>query len=410
MNTDVYINDSYMQLINDPTFLKIVFGGSSSGKSYFMIGQNTVLDNMQNGANYLIVRKTANTLRKSVFNEINKGIINLGVRHLYDISKTDLTITNKQNGKQILFGGLDDVEKIKSITPQNGVLEKIIIEEATETTYTDYKALTKRLRGYSKVPKGITLLFNPILRTHWIYEEFFADCWNDEKRFYKDERKLILKTTYKDNKFLTPDDIYLLENEKDPYFYNVYTLGNFGILGNVVYRNYRVEDLSAVKNSFDNIYQGLDFGWNNPNAYVKMHVNESKKQIFVLDELYKSSQTYDSLANDLSLKNGLGYITADCEDGRAINELRSRGLRVIPAKKGSDSVLSGIRFIQDYEIIIDPSCQNFINEIQVYHWAEDKDGNAIEKPVKKKDHLMDAMRYGLEPLMLQTKATAGRRL
>ena len=409
MNADIYVNDAYLPYIEDTTRLQIYFGGSSSGKSFFIF-QRTILDNLKNGANYLIVRKTARTLKKSCYNEVTKAIANYGVEHLYKCNESDLTITNLKNGKQILFAGLDDVEKLKSITPKNGVLEKIVIEEATEINYSDYAQLKKRLRGYSKVQKCITMMFNPILRTHWIYEEFFADCWNDERRYYRDEKRLIVKTTYKDNNFLMPEDIYELENEKDPYYYNVYTLGLFGILGNVVYRNYRVEDLSAVKNSFDNIYQGLDFGWNNPNAYVRMHVNESKKQIYVLDELYKSSQTYESLANDLSHKAGLQYITGDCEDGRAINELRSRGLRVIPAKKGSDSVLSGIRFIQDYEIIIDPSCQNFINEIQVYHWAEDKDGNAIEKPVKKKDHLMDAMRYGLEPLMLQTKATAGRRL
>ena len=409
MNADIYVNDVYLPYIEDTTRLQIFFGGSSSGKSFFVF-QRAVLDNLKNGTNYLIVRKTAKTLKRSCYNEVTKAISAYGVNQFYKCNESDLTITNKKNGGQILFAGLDDVEKIKSITPKKGVLEKIIIEEATEITYSDYMQLKKRLRGYSKVRKCITMMFNPILRTHWIYETFFADCWNDERKYYRDDKKLILKTTYKDNNFLMPEDIEELENETDPYYYNVYTLGNFGILGNVVYRNYRIEDLSAVRNSFDNIYNGLDFGWNNPNAFVRMHVNEAKKQIFILDELYKAGQTYDSLSIGLMLTAGTQYITADCEDGRAINELRSRGLRVIPAKKGSDSVLSGIRFIQDYEIIIDPSCQNFINEIQVYHWAEDKDGNAIEKPVKKKDHLMDAMRYGLEPLMLQTKATAGRRL
>ena len=94
---------------------------------------------------------------------------------------------------------------------------------------------------------------------------------------YCDSRKLILKTTYKDNKFLTEDDIYELEHETDEYFYNVYTLGNWGILGNVIFKNWSTADLREKIGSFDNIHNGLDFGFTNPNALIRCHVSEKSK-------------------------------------------------------------------------------------------------------------------------------------
>ena len=90
---------------------------------------------------------------------------------------------------------------------------------------------------------------------------------------------MILKTTYRDNAFLTSEDIKLLEDESDPYFYNVYTLGNWGVLGHVIFKNWKVEDLSGVKDSFDNLYYGCDFGYSSdPNAAIKFHYDRKQKK------------------------------------------------------------------------------------------------------------------------------------
>lgn len=408
MQNTIYINDSYLPYLEAKQYTQIFFGGSSSGKSYFL-AQRTVIDNC-NGYNYLICRNVANTLRKSVFNEICKSISNMQLSMFYRINKSELTITCTLNQKQILFAGLDDVEKLKSITPVNGVLERVWIEEATEVKREAYLQLKKRLRGRTDKNKGIILSFNPVLKNHWIYKEFFTEKWDEGKNLYKDDRLLILKTTYKDNKFLTSDDIYELEHEEDEYFYNVYTLGNWGILGNVIYRNWSTTDLSDLIPTFDNIYNGLDFGFSNPNAMARLHVSEKNKTIYVFGELYKSGQTYESLISDLKNKIGHEILTCDNEDSRGIFTLQTAGINAMPAKKGADSVVSGITWINGYKIVVDIHCQNFINEIQQYHWAEDKDGNALERPAKTKDHLMDAMRYAVEPLSLMQKAQATGRI
>lgn len=404
----IYVNDCYMPYLEAEQYTQIFFGGSSSGKSFFL-AQRTVMDNM-NGYNYLVCRNVSNTLKKSVFNEIWKAICNMQLAMFYDRNKTEITITNRRNNKQILFAGLDDVEKLKSITPVNGVLERIWIEEATEVKREAYLQLKKRLRGYTDKHKGIIISFNPVLKSHWIYKEFFAGNWDESKNLYQDDRLLILKTTYKDNKYLTPDDIYELEHEQDEYFYNVYTLGNWGILGNVIFKNWSTADLSGMIAGFDNIHNGLDFGFTNPNALVRCHVSEKSKIIYVFKTYGKRGQTYDSLISDLRGIVGNEIITCDNEDSRGIFMLQQGGIKAVAAKKGADSVLNGIIYLQGYKIVIDVSCQEFINEIQQYHWQEDKDGNVIEKPVKKNDHYMDALRYAVEALIIQSTARATSRI
>ena len=404
----LYVNESYMPYLNDDTRTQIFFGGSSSGKSYFL-SQRVIMDVIK-GRNYLIVRNVASTVRYSVYNQIVKTILLFGLGDVFDIKRGDMSITCVLNNKQILFTGLDDVEKLKSITPISGVLTDVWIEEATETSYDAYKQLTKRLRGISdngeeELKKRVTLSFNPVLRTHWIYREFFGN-WDDSKDSYRDEDLLILKTTYKNNAYLTEDDIKALESEKDEYFYQVYTLGNWGVLGKVIYKNWHTEDLSDKKDKFDNIFCGLDFGWTNPNAMVKIHVDMDQKKIYVFDELYQSGQLIEDLAEDVRRIAGDEYVTCDSEDPRMVFTLGSMGVKAIPAKKGN-TVVFGIKWLQSFEIIVDTSCQNFKNEIQAYHWDEDKNGNVLERPVKKNDHLLDALRYATESLQTDNKATVG---
>lgn len=408
MTNKLYINDTYLPYLEADQYTQIFFGGSSSGKSYFL-AQRIVIDNC-NGYNYLVCRNVANTLRKSVFNEICKSISNMQLSMFYRINKSELTITCTINGKQILFAGLDDVEKLKSITPAEGILERIWIEEATEIKREAYLQLKKRLRGRTDKHKGIILSFNPVLKSHWIYKEFFAGRWDESGNLYRDDRLLILKTTYKDNQFLTQDDIYELEHEEDEYFYNVYTLGNWGILGNLIFKNWATEDLSKKMASFDNIYNGLDFGFSNPNAGVRCHVSEKQKKIYIFRTLHKRGQTYDSLIRDVRQMIGNEIITCDSEDSRGLFMLRSGGINAIAAKKGADSVISGITWLQGYKIVVDIHCQEMINELQQYHWQTDKDGNVVEKPVKKEDHLLDALRYAVEPLMLLVQAEATGRI
>lgn len=389
-------NKVYRPLLNDETRTQIFYGGSSSGKSFFL-AQRCVKDVLSGGHNYLITRQVSATIRSSVFNEVVKAIKAHKVGHLFKVLSGDMVITCA-NGYQILFKGLDDEEKIKSVTPIRGVITDIWQEEATENKYEATKQLAKRLRGKSKVGKRQILSFNPIYKTHWIFKEYFHDKgWTDDQTEFHDGHLSILKTTYKDNEHLEPDDIWELENEKNEYYRNVYTYGNWGILGDVIFRNWKVQDLTDMAKHFDRIKNGLDFGFtNDPTAYSRSHYDRKNKKIYIFKEMYRTGMTNPEIAASLKGITRNEIIYADCAEPKSIKELNDNDLNVVPCKKGKDSILHGIQWLQGHEIIIHKDCINMINEATVYQWKKDKWGDPINVPVDKDNHLWDGIRYAYE--------------
>lgn len=381
--------------LNNNNRYQIYFGGSSSGKS-FSLAQRTVLDVFKGNRNYLIVRNVQSTLKRSCLNEITKAISNFKLNEYFQVNKTDMIITCKLNNKQILFCGLDDVEKVKSITPIDGVITDIWVEEATETDYKAVKQLDKRLRGKSKVVKRLTLSFNPILKDHWLYTEYF-DIWEDDKQYVEKDNVSILKTTYKDNKFLAEDDIKALENESDKYYYEVYTLGNWGVLGAVIFKNWRVEDFSDIENTFDNFRHGIDWGFaDDPFAYVKSHYDKMRRKLYICDEIEAVGLLNREAAPLVSKKANRDLVICDNASPKDVAEFSDLRVNAVSARKGAGSIEYGIKFLQGLEIIIHPRCQNFKNEINKYKYKEDKNGNILPIAVDKDNHLIDALRYSLE--------------
>lgn len=397
-------NEVYIPFLDDYSRTQIIFGGSSSGKSKFIVGQRVVYRLLKGDHNFLICRQTKTSIRGSVSTEIQRVIEEWNMTSLFHINKTDGTVTCK-NGYQAVFAGLDDVEKLKSLTFKKGALTDVIVEEATETEKNSIKQLMKRQRGKTTrdTKKTITLLFNPILQTHWIYTEYFEKlAWADDQKEYHSDRLSILKTTYKDNRFLEQTEIDDLENESDKYHYNVYTLGNWGILGHVIFTNWRVEDLSGMQNQFTNHRAGLDFGFSSdPAAMWIAHYDAKNKRIYVYDELYQRGLTNDVLAQEIKDRIGSNYVVCDSAEPKSIAELKQHGVYASDAAKGKDSVLHGIQWLQQQEIIIDKNCVNLKNEISTYHWQEDAGGNAIRKPSEKNNHLIDAGRYAHEQDMIE---------
>ena len=397
------MNDAYAEFLTDDRPLQIFYGGASSGKSFGILGQRTVRDVMTGKRNYLIVRKTARTLRNSSFNEIRKCIVRMDLEKEFSINKTEMAITHKASGCQVLFAGLDDVEKVKSITPQTGVLTDVIVEEATETDYNDYKQLQKRLRGGDEsIIKRITLIFNPILQDHWIYEEFFLGKWDESKNYYGDDKQLILKTTYKDNRWLTPDDIAKLENETDRYYYEVYTLGNWGVLGNLIFTNWETRDLTELRKTWAKYHNGLDFGFfPDPAAFIRCGFDRAKNEVYVFHTDGGQNMLNDDIAEMLKPVIRRELITCDSAEPKSIQELNNFGVQAIPAQKGPGSVEFGIKWLQRMKVIVDPRCIELISELQKYKYQEDRNGKVLPKPVDRDNHWIDALRYALEAEMVE---------
>jgi phage terminase large subunit len=407
LHTEV-INPVYRKHLKNSARTQIFYGGSSSGKSVFL-AQRAVFDLLAGGRNYLITRQVGRTLRGSVFTEILKVLNDWNVADLFSVNKSDMLITC-ENGYQAIFAGLDDVAKLKSLTPAKGALTDIWVEEATETERASIKELLKRQRGGSeKVPKRLTLSFNPILQAHWIYEEYFSPiAWADDQTEYRGDGLSILKTTYKDNQFLPASDVADLESETDAYYRDVYTLGKWGVLGNVIFTNWVVADLADPGSEYylpeaqrTNRRHGLDFGFSSDPAAVPLtHYDRAHKRIYVYDELYETGLTNDVLAEILKTKLARDVVKADSAEPKSVAELRIRGLNVYPARKGIDSVLFGIQWLQQQTLVVDAACVHMRNELQQYKWREDAQGRAMRQPVDRNNHLIDGLRYAYEDEML----------
>ncbi len=408
MTQQLIINDVYEPYLDCMAETQIYYGGSGSGKSVFL-SQRPIVDLIRGGRNYLVCRKVQNSIRKSVFNEIESVIDNSGFRPYFTTNKTEMSITCK-NGYQILFAGLDNPLSLQGVKPKKGVVTDLWVDEATEIERDDLKILSKRLRGGDENTKKRKMFsFNPILKNHWLYDEYFKSIgWTDEQTEYVTDELTILKTWYIHNKYMTQQDIDNLLNEKDEYYKAVYAYGAWGVLGDVIFTNWRVEDLSEMAAQFTNRRHGLDFGFSSdPAAVVNTHYDTSRKTIYIYKELYETGLTNDILAGRVTEMIGAERIVADSSEPKSIAELNNHSVYAAGAVKGKDSVNFGIDWLKQQTIIVDKSCINMQNELSQYHWKKDAGGNSLKIPVDKNNHLIDALRYAYEGDMTQNWYMSG---
>ena len=309
-------------------------------------------------------------------------------------------MTYLPTGQRILFRGLDDPLKLASISVPFGYVCWVWVEEAYEiTSEQDFLMLDESIRGELPAPlfHQFTLTFNPWTSSHWLKSRFFD---------YYDPNILAMTTTYQVNECIDKPYIQLLEKlkETNPRRYQVSALGDWGAIGNQVYENYE-RFLFDPDKVLGNFVYGLDFGYSNdPTALFVGKIDIQNRIIYVCDEFYKKELWNDQIAEMIIQKGYQNkHIYADCSAPKDIAELSTkyqiRGM--IPCRKGKDSILNGIGFIQNYKIVIHPNCKNFYFEIENYVYKKDKLTNQpINEPEDRFNHLMDAMRYALEPYIM----------
>jgi phage terminase large subunit len=248
----------------------------------------------------------------------------------------------------------------------------------------------------------MTMMFNPVTQDHWIYTEFFVGKFDDAVGAYYSPELVILRTTYKQNRFLTKEDIDRLENESDKYYYDVYTLGHWGVLGHLIYTNWETRDLSDALKATHQFYNGQDFGFSvDPAAFIRVGFNRGKKEVYVFKEFKGTHYTNDLLAAELKPLIRREVVTCDIEP-KSIQELNNFGINAIPAHKGPDSLEFGIKWLQRMKIIVDVNCTETVGELRKYKYREDKNGNVLPQAVDRDNHLLDALRYALEDIMVAT--------
>ena len=235
VDLDGLVNKAHQELIGDYSHrIEVVYGGAGSGKS-FDVGIKWILYSYaKKGMKLLVVRKTARSNRESTFALLKDIIVGFNKLQHFKINSSDMKITNIVTGCEFIFAGLDDVEKLKSI---QGITD-IWIEEASEIDEADFNQLNTRLRG-GNVHKQIVLTFNPIDINHWIKHKLIDA---------NDPNVLVNHTTYKDNEHIDEEYKKVLESYKDtdPYHYQVYALGQWGIMSGCVFAANKINERLQV--------------------------------------------------------------------------------------------------------------------------------------------------------------------
>ena len=414
-NLPYLTNSVYLPLYNNTDRYLVVKGGAGSGKSHWAAQEVLRRTLTEKKSRILIVRKVAATLRRSVWQLLQDVVAEYNLGPVMHFRKSEFTIQCLGNGNEIWCVGLDDREKIKSITG----ITSMWIEEATELSEEDFDQLDLRMRGPGKTYKQIISTFNPISPTHWIKQRFWGEEDDNREMVRKkitvevpNEGSLQLNATlvttgYVHNRFIDAAYKAKLESLKtiNPEYYKVYALGHWGALMSLIYYpTPKVISASDWNNiNFASTFYGLDFGYSDPCAFIQCNtIHSTELEVFEKEMLYEPGLVTGELAQILVRKmkqeHGENWnrivIYADAAEPDRIKELQQAGLYVKPANKAKHSIADGILFCKSLKCYVHEDSTNLQKEYGGYSWATDKEGKLTDIPVDFGNHLMDAKRYG----------------
>lgn len=369
-------------------------GSAGSGKSY-TIAQKLIIRCCRERLRVLVCRRYGTTIRQSVFRQIRDVLSKWQLTQYVKIRETDFTIIFP-NGSEIIFTGLDDEEKLLSLTD----ISTCWIEEVFQVEKNKIEQLNTRMRGAAD-NQQLILSWNPISKNHWLYDFTVENPPNNS---------LFIHSTYRDNPFLGPEYIAALDEmeTRNPARYRVYGLGEWGVdTEGLVFSNWRTEEFDAMALASSGLEHraGCDLGWIDKTAVIDTLYDRENRTIYVFNEFYKSGCQLSEIATaigDMNLKKTKLYV--DAAEPRSIQYFKQEGINAVPCSKGRDSVRAGIAFLQDHLIIVHPSCQNFITELENFSYIKSKmTGEYTEETTHEWSHAIDACRYAYSDIYTNTK-------
>lgn len=374
----IKVNPVFKKNLKAQSKIVLNIGGARSGKSYAMAQLLIMKALNYPELNIGITRKTMPALKMTARRLVLDLLSKYGLYRQNAFNKTENYY--QLNKSRLQFFSLDDPEKIKS-----SEFNYLWLEEATEFSYQDYLVLLTRLSA--PTPQGLKnqmfLTLNPT----------DINCWI-AKYLINQKEVCIIKSTYKDNKFLSKDYVETLLSLKNynKQAYKVFALGEWGAKETLIYTNWQIAEKEP--SSYDEIFWGLDFGFNNPTALVKIFIKDNI--YFIQEKLYKNHLTNTLLIEELKTlipkQERAQTIFADSAEPDRIAEISSAGFNIKPALK---NVLDGIMFVKSCALNIIKESPNLLREIQTYSWKTTLNGQITEEPVKYDDHALDALRYAL---------------
>ena len=381
-------------------------GGRGSIKSSFW--SELVAEILENNENMcaLLIRKVGNTLKDSVFSQMQWGIDKLAetypeVGKHWKATKSPLEIKNENTGQIIYFRGADDPVKIKSIKPPKGKYIGIVVyEEFDQMNGMNEVGTIDR----SVIRGGEDFIMLRVYNTPTSSQHFV----NKEKRIPKADR-LVHRSSYLDvprewlgSKFF--DEAEYMRSVNERQWRNVYLGEETGTGGNV-FENVELREITNSEiETFDYIYMGLDFGWfPDPLAWTKMCYNPAQKTLYIFDEFVVNKMSNADVWEYLTKEKGVtnnDMIIADSAENKSIGDFKSYGALMYGAEKGAGSVDYSMKWLASLtKIVIDPErCPTSAEEFSTYEYMQDKDGNYISGYVDADNHCIDSVRYGLNKI------------
>lgn len=394
LKKELFVPKFYPMLLDYSKRWEIYMGSAGSAKSYF-ITQKLIIRACNEKIKILVCRRTGTTIRNTCFSLFKDILAKWKLTPFVKIRETDFNI-KFPNGSEIIFIGLDEETKLLSLND----IGCIFIEEAFEVPKNIVEQLNLRLRG--KTPnQQIIMAFNPISKNHWLYD--FCEK-NPPTSF------IFIHSTYKDNPFLNAEYIHELEElyVRNPAKARIFCDGEWGVDSEgLVITNWRKEEFDAMALAAAGLEHrvGMDLGWIDKSAIIDSLYDRENHIIYVFNEFYKSGCQLSELAEAIERMNLCkSKIYVDAAEPRSIQYFKTQGINAVACSKGKDSVKAGLMFLQDNLIIVHPSCQNFITELENFSYIKSKvTGEWTEDTTHEWSHAIDACRYGYSDIYTNTK-------
>lgn len=374
-------------------------GGRGSTKSSYISQEILLLMMQHRDCNAVILRKVANTLRNSVYRQMEWALDTLHLNAFWKKTVNPMEFVRRSTGQKILFLGVDDKSKLKSLKMPHGYVGIVWFEELDQFSGPEeIRSVNQSLLRGGPVFWCFGSYNPPQSANNWVNEEMLLDQ-PDRLVHHSDYRSV--PADWLGAQFLEDADRLRRRNERA---YRHEYLGEVTGTGGTVFENVRERAITAAEiESFDRLHYGLDFGFAvDPLAFVCMHYDRKREILYIFDEIYEPKLTNSRAAAMIRGKmTESGYVRADSAEPKSIRELSELGVRIYGARKGPDSVDYGIRWLQSLdEIVIDKRrCPNTYREFVGYEYERNREGQFISAYPDKNNHAIDAVRYGCEDLM-----------
>jgi len=383
-------------------------GGRGSAKSSFVGLTITkgVMDDPTGESNAIIFRAVGETLRDSVYAQILWSIDQLECTDLWECTVKPMQCVFKPTGAMIVFKGLDDPRKLKSIRPRQGHFRFVWFEEFCELPGDGFARSVVQSVVRGQGAKAIIFrTFNPPIS---------KNAWANQEIAKPDKRALTLHTTYHDVPAEWLGDAFIEEAERlkevNPRAYEHEYEGNPVGTGSDVFENLEIRTITDEEiRNLDGIYQGVDFGFAaDPTAFLRAAYDRQHETIYLLDEIYQRSLRNTALAAEIKHRKYHQWMnTCDSADPRSITDLKDNGLYARGCHKYPGCVAYRIRWLQHRKIIIDPSrTPNAHREFTNYAYKVDKNGDVLPVLVEGAEHTIDALAYALNDQIYSRNSSA----